>query len=86
MTNEEKIVVAASAAAVVFGTVSYLQIAREERRKRAQIRKNALREIQAIHDAGEVVKEKLKAGKYDYRGVIGIVEDLEFETIVAFNK
>lgn len=88
MNDDQKIasLIVAGLAAATVTTYSAIRIHKEENKKRKEIRKNALRELEALAFAAGVVHERIGNGCYDGKTGNDMLNDMEFETIAYLNK
>ena len=86
MNKNEKIVGGMIATIVGVVGMNYIQVMRTERAKRKQIQLNLEADLKAIHIASGRVHERIENGSYDGKGIQAILNDFEFEQIVARNK
>jgi len=85
MTRNDKIVLIIAGAKVAVSVAYYLQIRKSERKKRADIQTNFVKDLAAINHSADTVKARLDNGHY-YPTVDALMTDLEFERIAFYEK
>lgn len=87
MDKNEKIVYGSLAATAV-GAIAwnYFKVSKEEREKRRKIKADTRLEIKAIREAKNRVLDRIEAGHYSGRGFDVIIDDFQFENIIARNE
>jgi len=85
MNNREKIAVATTIGTAAVLTYSYIKNMKAQKAIREEIDRKLVKDLRALHRAGENVQSRIKAGHYDRTGLAGIQQDFQFEYIIAQN-